>query len=99
MMDVRIIFSGVVCALPRDCCSGVSMSAGGGASSSHTPFFSGVDAVGVVAFAYDAYTNPANDNGCSVQHLLFCVSGGGARGAGKGVPWLLGGSVLGQAGG
>ena len=74
----------------------------------------GVDAVGVVAFAYETYTNPSNDNGvlggtvttfistpqkttgCLAQRLL---SGGGARDDGKGVPWLLSGSVLGQAGG
>jgi hypothetical protein len=33
----------------------------------------GVDAVSVVAFAYDAYTNPSNDNG-SLAELLgqFC---------------------------
>ncbi len=29
MMDGRIIFLGLGCALPRDSCSGVSMSAGG----------------------------------------------------------------------
>jgi hypothetical protein len=29
MMDGRIIFLGLGCALPRDCCSGVSVSAGG----------------------------------------------------------------------
>jgi hypothetical protein len=66
IMDSKIIF-GRGGALPRGSCRSPTLEQC--ADKKFSLEQCGVDAVSVVAFAYDTYTNPSNDNGSLAERL------------------------------